>query len=152
MRASRLLFPMAFFLALPALGQPPKGIAEVTSDRLEIAHQEKSARFFGNVRAVYGDLTVQCDKMALWYDDKGEVTSLFAEGKVVVTRGAARATATSARLNAAEGLLVLEGGPTLQTGSHSLAGAAIKVYLKTSRIDVVEARGRFRFSAGEGKK
>jgi lipopolysaccharide transport protein LptA len=125
-----------------------KGLAEVRADRLEIDHNKKHARFEGNVRATYGDLVVTCVRMALTYNAKGEVVTLKAEEKVVVTRGSAKATAKFATLDAKLGVLVLEGNPVLLRGENRLEGMRITIHLKNNRIDVFEARGTFKLGTG----
>jgi lipopolysaccharide export system protein LptA len=128
-----------------------KGIAEVRSQKLEVDHNKRSARFEGNVRAAYGDLSVHCDRMELTYNGKGEVVTLKAEGKVTVARGGARATAKLATLDAKLGVLVLSGDPILVKGENRLEGMRITIHLKGNRIDVSEARGIFKLGTGTDK-
>jgi lipopolysaccharide export system protein LptA len=117
--------------------------AEVTASRLKVDHEKRRAEFEGNVKAVYGALTLRCDKMSLTYDEEGGVASLTASGKVVVTRGDTRATAKTATLETGTGLLILEGDPVLVRGDNRLEGKRIRVYLKSGQLDIEEARGTF---------
>ena len=128
-----------------------KGLAEVRAEKLEVDHNKKQARFERNVRATYGDLVVNCDRMELTYNTKGEVVTLKAEGKVVVARDGATATATLATLDAKQGVLVLKGKPVLVRGENRLEGTRITIHLKSNRIDVFEARGTFQFGTGSEK-
>jgi lipopolysaccharide export system protein LptA len=121
---------------------------EVEADRLRIDHRRHSARFEGNVRARYQGLVLTCKSMEVSYDEEGAVVALRASGQVVVKRGAARATAARARLDARQGLLVLEGGPVLVQGGHRLEGARIAVHLADGRLEVEQARGSFRVDLG----
>lgn len=124
---------------------------EVEADRLQIDHRRGTARFDGNVRATYGKLQLSCATMEVGYDDAGNVTALKATGDVVVLRGAARATAAVARLDARQGLLVLEGRPVVVQGANRLEGQRITVRLADGRLDVVGARGKFQLGpAGQG--
>lgn len=125
-----------------------RGMAEVHSDRLQVDHAKRHARFEGNVRATHGDLRVRCDQMELTYNPKGEVVSLTANGNVVVTRSGTRAEAHRAKLAAKQGVLVLEGDPILVRGENRLAGQRITVHLKDNRIDITEARGTFKLGSG----
>ena len=127
-----------------------KGLAEVRAEKLEVDHSKKSAQFEGKVRATYGELVVNCDRMQLTYNAKGEVVSLKAEGKVVVTRGDAKATATLATLDAKQGVLILKGNPVLVRGENRLEGERITIHLKDNRIDIFDARGTFKLGAGTG--
>lgn len=89
-------------VAVPLLGYGQgldTGTAEVRSDRLEVNHGEKKARFEGNVRAKWGDLILTCQQMDVAYDDEGAIVSLRAQGKVRVNQGNALATSRTARLD-----------------------------------------------------
>ncbi len=123
-----------------------QGEAEVRADRLSVDHENRRAEFTGHVHAVYGGLTLRCDRMTISYSEGCGVKALFAVGGVAVKRGDARATADTASLRAAAGVLVLEGNPVLIKGTHRLEGKRIKVFLKSGKLEVEEARGTFRFS------
>jgi lipopolysaccharide transport protein LptA len=130
-------------------GEGPK--VEVEADRLRIDHRQRRASFEGNVRARYRGLVLTCQQMEVSYDEGGAVVALRASGKVVVTRGEARATAARGRLDARQGLLVLEGGPVLVQGGHRLEGARIVVHLAGGQLEVERARGSFQIDLGGGQ-
>ena len=120
---------------------------EVESDRLEIDHKARSARFEGNVLAKYGEITLRCDRMTVTYSDGG-VASLLASGHVRVLRGDTSATAGKARLDARLGLLVLEGKPVVIRGSNRLEGKRISIHLQSGRLEVTRAKGVFKLGVG----
>jgi lipopolysaccharide transport protein LptA len=138
-------------LLLPFLagaGEPRS--VEIEADRLQIDHRDRSARFDGHVTARYRELTLSCDSMRVSYDEHGSVIALRATGNVTVRKGDARATAAAGRLDARQGLLVLEGSAVLVRGPHRLEGARISVHLASGRLDVERARGVFQLDlAGE---
>ncbi|MCP4674453.1 MAG: hypothetical protein GY854_02835 [Deltaproteobacteria bacterium] len=137
---------LVLLTALPALAQNPglvQGTAEVQSDRLEVDHNLKKAHFEGNVKAAWGNLKLRCDKMEISYNDRGEVVSLRAVGSVAVARDDSRATAGSARLDARQNILILEGNPVLVQGPHRLKGSRVVVHLSSGRLEVTEATGTF---------
>lgn len=138
-------------LALPSSGGEQGRSVQVEADRLQIDHRQRSASFEGHVRARYGELVLGCDEMHVSYDDRGAVVALRATGSVTVRRGDARATATSGRLDARQGLLVLEGTPVLVRGPHRLEGERIAVHLASGRIEVERARGVFQLDLGSGR-
>ena len=145
---------LVLFFVLPVVAQNQglgKGAAKVQSDRLEVEHEKRRARFQGNVRAAFGKLKLKCEKMNIAYSENGEVVSLHATGKVEVIRGDARATANQARLDARQGLLVLEGRPVLIQGLHRLEGSRIAVHLKSGRLEVVDASGTFVLGNEDGR-
>jgi lipopolysaccharide transport protein LptA len=129
-------------LPLVAAGDAGRSV-EIESDRLQIDHRARSARFDGNVRARYGELVLLCDSMRVSYSEDGTVVALRAIGHVTVRKGEARATAASGRLDARQGLLVLEGSAVLVRGPHRLEGARIAVHLASGRLEVERARGVF---------
>jgi lipopolysaccharide export system protein LptA len=154
MRASRTTIAIALCFCVSVFAEDKgfgKGIAEVRSQRLEVDHNKRRARFEGNVRATYEDLSVHCERMELTYNGKGEVATLKAEGKVTVARGGAKATAKLATLDAKLGVLVLSGNPVLVQGENRLEGMRITIQLKGNRIDVSEARGTFILGTGADK-
>ncbi len=140
---------VVFFIAVSAPAKDKEmdnGTASVQSDRLEVEHQQKRARFEGNVRVVFLGLTLFSDKMEVMYDDNGEIVSLLAQGNVTVVRDNARATSNSARLDAVRNLLILDGNPVLVQGAHRLEGKRITVNLSSGRLDVTQAKGTFKFT------
>jgi len=146
MRESRTIPVVAILsllLPLIAIAEPVRTV-EVEADRLRVDHGDRSAVFDGNVRARYGELTLTCDSMRVTYDEQGEVIALRATGAVAVRRGDARATASSGRLDARRGLLVLEGSAVLVRGPHRLEGDRISVHLASGRLEVERAHGSFR--------
>ncbi len=149
MPASKIAFGVVFFVVASALAKD-KGIdeqiASVQSDKLKVEHQQKRAQFQGNVRVQYLGLTLHCDQMDVTYDDKGDIVSLRAQGKVTVTRGDTQATSKTARLDAPLNRLILDGNPVLVQGAHRLEGKRISVHLKNGRLEVVQAKGTFKFN------
>jgi lipopolysaccharide export system protein LptA len=146
--AAALLTLALAALAVRATCAAPSGTAEIEADRLRIDNGSRTAVFEGNVRAVYGQLVLTCERIEATYDEHGDVISLRARGGVTVVRGKARASAGSARLEAASQTLVLEGAPVLVRGPSRLEGERIEVGLADGRIEVSGARGRFELGGG----
>ncbi len=147
MPAHRIAAIFALLIALPSFAMSEglgQGTAEVKSDRLKVEYNLRRARFEGNVRAAWGSLVLKCDEMEVSYDDQGEVTSLKAVGRVTVTRDKAKAAANSARLDARQNLLILEGNPSLIRGPHRLEGTRITIHLTSGRLDIIKAKGTFK--------
>lgn len=143
-----LFFCLALLLrAIPSAAEDDgRGLEEaaVNADRLEIDHKLMRARFSGNVRATYGELKISCDEMSVSYDEDGRIAALNAKGKVMVTRGDASARASSARLDAGQDLLILEGNPVLTKGPNQIQGERIEIHLKTGKLEVANAKGKFK--------
>ena len=155
MKRGCALLCLGVFLAITVTGRantpvevPDSATVDITSDRLSVDHDKKSARFEGNVRAVFGKIRVTCAVLSLSYNDSGRVAQLTARGRVTVVTEDARAVAGSARLNAARNLLILEDSPSIVRGPHRLAGSRIEVHLGTGKVEVRDARGVFQLGGG----
>jgi lipopolysaccharide transport protein LptA len=123
-----------------------RGEAKVNAERLRVDHEHRRAEFEGNVHALYSGIALRCDRMVVTYGEGGELRTLAATGKVVVTRDDVRAEAETATLRARGGVLVLEGDPVLIKGAYRLSGSRIRVSLKSGELEVEEARGVFHFN------
>lgn len=139
---------LAIVLFAATAWSAPRDRVEVEADRLRIDHRARAASFEGSVSASYRDLTLTCELMRVTYDEAGDVSSLKASGDVNVTRGDARATAATARLDVRLGILVLEGKPVLVRQGSRLEGARITVSLATGEVEVERARGVFKLGVG----
>jgi len=144
-----LLLASCLMLGVALADDTLSGVAEVQSDRLEVEHGKRRAKFFGNVKATYRSLKLECREMVVSYSESGGVTALLAKGQVIVRSEEAVATAATARLDAALGVLILEGKPSLIRGPNRLEGSRIEITLSSGRLDVVDARGTFKVGQGE---
>jgi lipopolysaccharide export system protein LptA len=117
--------------------------AEIKADTLSVDHEKRTAHFEGNVRGTIGVLSVRCARLDITYNDVGEVVSLVAVGGVAVSHRTSTAVCRTARLDAEKGVLVLEGSPVLTRGPHRLEGRRITLHLKSGRLQVDDARGKF---------
>lgn len=132
---------LALLVGVPLLATQTS--VEVESDTLQINNAAKTAIFKGNVRAKYGSIRFRCAQMDVSYTEAGNLRTLVARGNVVVQKKGAHAKAAKARLDAVQGVLVLEGSPVLMQGKNRLEGESIRVHLASGKVDVVNAKGVF---------
>jgi lipopolysaccharide export system protein LptA len=142
---------MVLVLQLMSHGSTADEMVEIKADLLEVNHEAKTARFEGHVRGTIGAIAVRCELLALTYDEVGEINTLRASGGVTVVHESNSATASVARLDAKRAVLILEGRPVLTRGPHRLEGSRIEIHLKTGRLDVLEAKGKFSLKKGAFK-
>jgi lipopolysaccharide transport protein LptA len=134
-----------FGYALPdAQCQNPKTSAdrlEVTSERLELDTSGKKADFIGNVVVRKGKLYLRCEQLTATYDGDGVATQVRASGKVKLSHGDIFATATNAEYDRATDIVSLGGGPVVWRAAQKISGTAMRIHLKTERIEVDNPRG-----------
>ena len=132
--------------------QPAAQEIVVKSDSLEVDNKRKIVTFTGNVNASREDLTINCDKMSLYYYDTGKAQSeadpevkidrIIAIGKVKISRAdGGSATADKAIYYQKDEKVVLTGKPVVKQGNDLVAGAKITLFLKENRSIVEGEQG-----------
>jgi len=156
----RVIFLIFLFsLLIPASGQPEerlkedaqeadKGAIVIKSQSLEVDNKKRVVVFTGQVDAKREDMTINCEKMIVYYTDKStkmtsedadvRIDRIVATGKVRISRpdGAfARADKGVYYENGEK--VVLTGKPVVKQGNDFVEGSRITLYLKEER-SVVE--------------
>jgi len=120
---------------------------EITSDLLEVEQEKQVAIFIGNVDAIQGDMTLNSDRLEVFYnveesegeaqaEDDGQtesIRSLRAEGNVVVTSPSETAKGDWADYDVAERILTLHDNVILNQGRNVLCGSKLDMNLNTGR-------------------
>jgi len=120
---------------------------EITSDLLEVEQEKQVAIFIGNVDAIQGDMTLNSDRLEVFYnveesegeaqpEDDGQtesIRSLRAEGNVVVTSPSETAKGDWADYDVAERILTLHDNVVLNQGRNVLCGSKLDMNLNTGR-------------------
>lgn len=129
-------------------GDPVGGSIVVKSDALEVDNRRQIITFSGQVEAQKEDLTINCEKMLVYYKNppgkKGSeqtamsIDRIVATGKVKVSRpDGAVAMAEKAIYYERDQKVVLTGGPVVKQGNDFVQGSKITLYLREKR-SVVE--------------
>ena len=154
-------FCLGLLLSAPAMAQGalvPFGTqadtslpVEVTSDNLDVNQEDGTAEFTGNVVIVQGEMTLSADRVQVNYDETARrISSMDADGNVVLINGPDAAEADAAKYAVDTGLVVLTGNVLMTQSANAVASerADINLVDGTARMG-----GRVRtilLPAGEG--
>lgn len=127
----------------------------VVADSLEVDNKTQVANFIGKVKAVQGDVKITCDKLSVFYDQKGEarpkaegeasqgvldgggkVRKVVASGHVKVVQQDRIAVGRQATYWAGGRKMLLEGQATVWRGKNQISGEKITVFLDQDRAVV----------------
>ena len=123
----------------------------ISSKVLEVDNAKKTITFGGDVQAVRGDFTINCDKMVVHYEglsdtnkssgeDKARIEKIIATGNVKVVRAqGGMATAERGEFFESEDKVVLTGNPVVKRGEDFVQGDRITIFLNEDR-SVVEGK------------
>ncbi len=120
----------------------------ITSARLTYADNERKAHFDGGVLAKGADLTISANQMDVFLQARGQATAnqsvttvgkverIVAQGQIVVTQPARRATGQQLIYTAAEDKVVLTGGPpSIFDAEHGkITGVSLTFYIHDDRV------------------
>lgn len=109
---------------------------EITADALSLDQSTGSAIFEGNVLVGQGSLRLKADKLLVKYDTSsstGRVSSMIADGHVLLTNGAEAAEASHAVYEVAGGSVLMNGNVLLTQGGNALSGDKLNINLTTGQ-------------------
>lgn len=152
----REIFLILFFnLLFPATGQAEVSVQEdaqkadagaivIKSQSLEVDNQKRIVVFSGQVDAKKDDMTINCEKMIVYYIDQSadkesgktdvRIDKIVATGKVKISRpDGALAMSEKAVYYENDEKVVLTGRPVVKQGNDFVEGSRITLYLKEKR-------------------
>ena len=119
---------------------------DITSDSLEATKGDMV--FVGNVHAVYGEITIDADKMKILYesessDKKQDVKEIIATGNVKLTseKRSAWGDKLVYKRDGAVATLTGKPQPQIKEGDNTFAGDVIKVFFDEDRVEI---KGNFK--------
>ncbi len=124
-------------MRVESLGSEP---LVVTAPRSSWELGTRAARFEGGVELTRGAFSLSCASLELSFDEQGRIATAIARGSVRVERAPWVATGQTGTLDAATGLLVLEGEPLVSDGLSTLTGERVELFLDQERVDCQECR------------
>jgi len=144
----RLFIISLFFLCLPSIqagAENPKtnikGPVTITSETLTADNKAHTALFENRVVAVTTGLTIQSDKMLVFYkEDSGDVTKIEASGNVRVLRESRIITAKEATYYADEEKVIFTGDPRAMDGDNIVSGTKITYFMDNDRFHVENSK------------
>lgn len=139
------------FLLLLIAATTPLGAEEVpiniTSQTMTVERDKKLVIFQGDVDVRKGNMTVNTDKLIVFYRENGkEVERMEAIGKVKIEQEGRVAVSEKAVFFNKEEKLILTGNPKSIEGSNSVEGERIIIYLKEGK-SIVEGGSKERVKA-----
>ncbi|MBW1980406.1 MAG: lipopolysaccharide transport periplasmic protein LptA [Deltaproteobacteria bacterium] len=118
----------------------------ITSDHLEARQKEQQVIFSGNVVASEKDLTIQGDRLTIYYEAPetakgkqalvGQVERIVVQGNVRISQGNRVATGEQAVYYHSGNKIVLTGEPRLQQDKDFVQGERITLFLDSKRTVV----------------
>jgi lipopolysaccharide export system protein LptA len=152
----RGIFLILFFsLFFPAIGQTEDSAHEdakkgdtgaivIKSQSLELDNSKRTVTFTGRVDARRDDMTINCEKMLVYYIDQSankesaktnvRIDKIVATGNVKISRpDGTLAMAEKAVYYESDEKVVLTGRPVVKQGNDFVEGSRITLYLKEKR-------------------
>jgi lipopolysaccharide export system protein LptA len=118
-----------------------KGPVTITSETLTADNKAHTALFENNVVATTADLTIQADKMLVFYkEDGGEITKIEATGNVRILRGSRIITSKAATYYADEEKVIFTGDPRAMDGDNVVSGTKITYFMNNDRFQVENSK------------
>jgi lipopolysaccharide transport protein LptA len=118
-----------------------EGVTIITSERLTFDYKKNYAVFERDVKVIDQGMTITTDKLAVWFDEDGDIKLIKAEGSVVITQEDKLATSGEATYDVPTGKILLQRSPRLQRGAHYLEGTTI-TYWRNEELLIVEPQSR----------
>lgn len=137
----------------PAAEQVP---TTINADRMRYDMDGNTITFDGAVEVLREGLTLTADSLVVHFSPREpgqkarpdlnaqDIEKLEAQGnvKIVQQEGGRTGTAARAVYLVRQGLLKMEGDPTLSDGANTLSGEVIKLYVKDNRSEVLGGKSR----------
>jgi len=145
--SKRLLIISIFFLFLPIQSSAEnqkaniKGPITITSETLTADNKAHTALFEQNVVAKTTNLTIQADRMLVFYkEDGGDVTKIESSGNVKVLKEDRIITSKAATYYADEEKVVFTGEPRAMDGDNVVSGTKIIYFMTNDRFFVENSK------------
>lgn len=119
---------------------------EILSQQLEVLQQENRSVFSGDVVATQGDMTLNADRLIIYFVGENQVDRLEASGSVRFSQLDRVATADKAIYHQQDGILLLQGNAGVTQGSNQVNGDEITFYVHENR-SVVKGSSQKRVKA-----
>ena len=106
----------------------------ITSTRLSYDHKKRIAVFEENVVVSDAELSISADKMTVFFAAENKVSSIEAEGDVVIAQDDKKGFAHKAVYFVKEGKIVLSDGPKVVRGGDEMSGETITLWRFEGRV------------------
>jgi lipopolysaccharide export system protein LptA len=122
---------------------------QVSADSLNINNEENYAEFIGSVKAVHKDMTINSDRLKIYYDQKsknsetssqneGSIKKIIAEGNVIIVSDGRTANSQKAVYMTKNGMLILTGKDARITNKQNyITGSKIIFNRSSGNVKVI---------------
>jgi len=138
------------FAAGVALAAPRGRETVITAKRGSFDYKGSIAEFVGDVKVVDPEVTMQSDKLTVFFDGSNEVKSVMALGNVRLRYQGKTATCAKAVYIAQDGYIAMTGDATIRDGKDTIVGKVIQIWIHDEKMTVEP--GRLVIYPDEGKK
>lgn len=138
-KGRRILGLFLVFILLTPLSlnaeEPAKEATTITADKAEYISKDRRSIFIGKVKATRGELTINSDRIEVFFDQKEEkIIKSVAYGNVEIVHEDTVATGQKATFLEEEEKIILTGSPALRRGDDEFFGEKITLFLKKDLI------------------
>ncbi len=141
MTIQRMLLPIIVMLMIGFM--PARlwaGVVQIESGKMTVYHKTSQVIFTEQVHLVRDDFELDCDRLVVYYKDKG-IDRAEAFGNIRLHHGKARGTADKAVLNQAKNSLMLIGNAVLEQDGNRVEGEKITHDMTRDKTVVLPSKG-----------
>jgi lipopolysaccharide export system protein LptA len=112
----------------------------IVADKMTYSQAGKSVTFEGNVEVKRENVNLWATTLTTYFAGKGKedkIERIVAQGGVRMTMNDRKGTCGTLTYDVENGILILEGSPSLAEGQNTIKGEVIKFYMKDSRSEVI---------------
>ncbi len=112
----------------------------IVADKMTYSQAGKSVTFEGNVEVKRESVNLWATTLTTYFAGKGKedkIERIVAQGGVRMTMNDRKGTCGTLTYDVENGILILEGSPSLAEGQNTIKGEVIKFYMKDSRSEVI---------------
>lgn len=122
----------------------------ITAKRASFDYKSSIAEFVGDVVVVDPEVTMNSDKLTVFFDGSNDVKSVVALGNVRLRYQGKAATCKKAVYIAKDGYIAMSGDATIREGRDTIVGKVIQIWIRDEKMTVEP--GRLVIYPDEGKK
>ncbi|MBW1807506.1 MAG: lipopolysaccharide transport periplasmic protein LptA [Deltaproteobacteria bacterium] len=125
----------------------PEGPVDIRSDELTVYQKKHQAVFSGNVRAVQGELVINCKQLTVFYAgnndsqaNSGEITKMVFSGDVSIKQKARKGHCEKAVYHRPASRIVCTGKAWVVEGNNRIEGVKIEYFLGKDEVKVTRPK------------
>lgn len=144
------LFALVCLAVCTVFGAPEARKTTITAKRASFDYKGSIAEFVGDVVVVDPEVTMNSDKLTVFFDGSNDVRSVTAVGNVRLRYQGKTATCEKAVYIAREGYIAMTGDAKIQDAKDAIIGNVIQIWIRDEKMTVEP--GRLIIYPEEGEK